>query len=111
MEIFTSEVKGVTLLEVSGRIDSINVHELGEALNARIEAGDAQIVVDLSGVEYVSFVGLRELVVALKKVKRGTGDLRLAGPSQRVVDTLKLAGVEELFETFPNQVEAMGSFG
>jgi anti-sigma B factor antagonist len=76
MEISTSELKRVTLFDIRGRIDSTNAAELGDALNAAIDAGRTQIVLDLSNVEYMSSAGLRELVTALKKVKRGTGDLR-----------------------------------
>jgi len=110
MEIQSSELKRVTLFEVSGRIDSTNASELGEALNAAIDAGHTQVVLDLSNVEYMSSAGLRELVTALKKVKRGTGDLRLASPSPRVMEVLELAGLDSIFEIYPNQVEAVGSF-
>ncbi len=110
MQIQTSELKRVTLFEVSGRVDSTNANELGDALNAAIDAGRTQIVVDLSNVEYMSSAGLRELVTALKKVKRGTGDLRLAAPSERVMEVLELAGLDSIFEIYPSQVEAVGSF-
>jgi anti-sigma B factor antagonist len=110
MEIKTSELKRVTLFEITGRIDSTNANELGEALNTAIDTGHTQIVVDLSGVEYMSSAGLREMVTALKKVKRGTGDLRLAAPSERVLEVLELAGLDSIFEIFPTQVEAVGSF-
>jgi anti-sigma B factor antagonist len=109
-EIKVSELKRVTLLEVTGRIDSTNANELGEALNGSIEEGRNQIVLDLSGVEYMSSAGLREMVAALKRVRKGTGDLRLANPSDRVREVLELAGLDTIFETYDNQVEAVGSF-
>lgn len=110
MDIKTSELKRVTLFEVNGRIDSTNANELGDALNAAIDAGRTQIVLDLEQVEYMSSAGLRELVNALKKVKRGTGDLRLASIAPRVMEVLELAGLDTIFEIFENQVEAVGSF-
>lgn len=110
MEIKTSELKRVTLLEISGRIDSTNANELGEALNAAIDSGRTQIVLDLANVDYMSSAGLRELVSALKKVKRSTGDLRLASVSGRVLEVLELAGLDTIFEIYPTQVEAVGSF-
>lgn len=110
MEIKTSELKRVTLFEITGRIDSTNANELGEALNTAIDAGRSQIVLDLDNVEYMSSAGLRELVNALKKVKRGTGDLRLAAVAPRVMEVLELAGLDTIFEIFETQVEAVGSF-
>jgi anti-sigma B factor antagonist len=110
MEIIISEMHRATLAEVSGRIDSTNAAQLGDALNGQIEAGRHQLVVDLSRVDYISSAGLRELVAALKRVKTVNGDLRLATPSDRVREVLNLAGLDTIFQIFPTQVEAVGSY-
>lgn len=109
MNINVSERAHVTLVEASGRIDSMNAHELGEALNREIEGGHVQLVLDLAGVDYMSSAGLREIVSALKKI-RSTGDLRLAQPSPRVQEVLEMAGLDTIFQIYPSQVEAVGSF-
>lgn len=98
-----------TLMEISGRIDSMNANQLGEALNREIEGGHVRLVLDLSQVEYMSSAGLRELVSALKKV-RGTGDLRLARPSPRVQEVLEMAGLDTIFQIFASRDIAMSSF-
>src|SRR5579859_6616316 len=110
MEITVSEMHRATLIEISGRIDSSNATQLGDALNGQIEAGRHQLVVDLSRVDYVSSAGLREMVAALKRAKASNGDLRLATPSPRVTEVLTLAGLDSIFQIFPTQVEAVGSF-
>lgn len=99
----------VSLLEVSGRIDSMNANQLGEALSNEIENGHLYMVLDLGGVEYMSSAGLREIVSALKKV-RGTGDLRLAQPSSRVREVLEMAGLDSIFHIYGTQAEALSSF-
>lgn len=110
VDIKVSELKRVTLVEVRGRIDSTNADELGKVLNDSIEAGRNQLVLDLSGVEYMSSAGLREMVASLKRVRKGTGDLRLANPSDRVTEVLELAGLDTIFDVYDTQVEAVGSF-
>ncbi len=110
MDIHVSELHRATLIEVNGRIDSTNAQQLGNTLNEQIDAGRYQLVIDLSGVEYMSSAGLRELVAALKRVKRNNGDLRIAVPSDRVREVLDLAGLDVIFQIFPTQVEAVGSY-
>jgi anti-sigma B factor antagonist len=110
MEINTSEMKRVQLFEVIGRIDSTNAAELGGALDRSVDEGRNNLVLDLGGVEYMSSAGLREMVRILKRVKRGGGDLRIANPSDRVKEVLELAGLDSIFEIYPTQVEAVGSF-
>jgi anti-sigma B factor antagonist len=110
MEINTSEMKRVFLFEVIGRVDSNNANELGSALDTAVDEGKTNLVLDLGGVEYMSSAGLREMVRVLKRVKRTGGDLRIASPSDRVREVLELAGLDSIFEIYPTQVEAVGSF-
>lgn len=110
MEINASEMKRVQLFEVIGRVDSSNATELGSAMDRVVDDGRNNLVLDLSGVEYMSSAGLREMVRVLKRVKRGGGDLRIANPSDRVKEVLELAGLDTIFEIYPTQVEAVGSF-
>ncbi len=110
MDIHVSQLKRVTLMELTGRIDSTNANQLGDALNESIADGRNQLVLDLSGVEYMSSAGLREMVAALKQCRKGTGDVRLANPSDRVKEVLELAGLDTIFDIYDTQVEAVGSF-
>ncbi|MBX3085339.1 MAG: STAS domain-containing protein [Anaerolineae bacterium] len=110
MDITISEMKRVTLIEISGRIDSTNATKLGEALNEQIDAGRHQLVADLARVDYMSSAGLRELVSAVKKLRKLNGDLRVASPSPRVKEVLDLAGLDSIFQMFTTPVEAVGSF-
>jgi anti-sigma B factor antagonist len=109
MNVNVSQANKTTLIEVNGRIDSTNANELGEALMTEINAGNNQLVVDLASVDYMSSAGLREIVSALKKV-RGKGDLRLARPSERVLEVLEMAGLDTIFQIFPDQALALSSY-
>jgi anti-sigma B factor antagonist len=102
--------KNVTLLEVNGRIDSMNANQFGDALLGEIDNGHLQLVLDLSGVDYMSSAGLREIVGALKKVKRSEGDLRIAQPSARVLEVLEMAGLDTILQIFPTQAAALESY-
>ncbi len=110
MEINVSEMRRVQLFEVIGRVDSTNATELGTAMDRAVDDGKSNLVLDLSGVEYMSSAGLREMVRILKRVKRVGGDLRIANPSERVREVLELAGLDSVFEIYPTPVEAVGSF-
>lgn len=110
LEINTQMLKRVMLVEADGRVDSTTADQLGEVLNTAIDDGTNQLVLDLSKVEYMSSAGLREMVSALKRVQRGRGDLRLAALSDRVKEVLELAGLDEIFNIYDTQVEAVGSF-
>ena len=110
MEISTKDMKRVSLVTVSGRVDSATAPDFEKALQALVQANRSQIVLDLKGVEYMSSAGIRGMVSALKAAKNGGGDLRLAQPSTRVKDVLELAGLVSIFTMYEDLVEAVGSF-
>lgn len=110
VDVNVSDLENATLVEVMGRIDSMTANQFGEGICSPIDAGYVNIVLDLSGVEYMSSAGLREIVTALKKAKRAGGDIRIAQPSDRVLEVLEMAGLDTIVQIFPTQVEALGSY-
>jgi len=110
MEIATQDQKHVSVMSVTGRVDSATAPDLENALKKLVEADKTQIVLDLKNVEYMSSAGLRAMVSTLKAVKRVNGDLRLANPSPRVEEVLRLAGLTSIFSIHPTPDEAVASF-
>jgi len=110
MQITTQEQKRVSIMSVSGRVDSATAPDLETELKKLVESDKTQIVLDLKDVEYMSSAGLRAMVSTLKAVKRVNGDLRLAAPSPRVEEVLRLAGLTSIFSIHPNRDEAVASF-
>ena len=103
--------KRVDLVQVEGRIDSSTAPQLEQALNKVTKEGRYRIVVDLTKTEFMSSAGLRVLIAALKETRRfNRGDVRLAGVPAKVKKAFDLAGFEELFKFFDNDVDAVGSF-
>ena len=93
-----------------GRLDTNTYLEFEKKIEPYLNGGTKVLVLDMAELEYLSSAGLREMVRAMKKAKRGTGDVRLASPSERVAEVLELAGLDSIFQIYPNQVEAVGSF-
>jgi anti-sigma B factor antagonist len=110
MEITTNEVGAVTVMTVNGRVDSATAPELESALKQLVDGDKNRLVLDLAGVDYMSSAGLRAMVSTLKSAKRANGDLRLASPSTRVGEVLRLAGLTSIFSIYTNQSEAVSSY-
>lgn len=83
------------LVSVIGRVDSNTSGELERFLVAR--ATEPRIVVDLSGVEYVSSAGLRVFLMLAKKVKASSGKLALCALPPSVRQVFDLSGFTTLF--------------
>jgi anti-sigma B factor antagonist len=110
MEISTKEYRRAAIVTVSGRIDTSTSTLFEETINNLIENSQYNLVMDLNAVDFLSSSGLRILVTTRKKLREIGGDIVLADPSQRAVDSIEIAGLDKLFASYPNREEAIGSF-
>lgn len=110
MELSTSSYKRVDLMKIDGRVDSSNATQLDLAFDAIFDEKRNNIVVDLSGLTFLSSAGLRAVVSALKTAKKKGGDIFLSEPTERIQEVLKLAGMHHLFNIYDTTLEAVASF-
>jgi anti-sigma B factor antagonist len=107
MEINQEIIDDIPIISVCGRIDATTSKDLENALNSLIDENNTKIVLDLGGVEYISSVGLRVMLAALKKVKPKKGDVKLAALQPFVREVFEITGFTKLFTIYPNQAEAI----
>ncbi len=111
MEINSKEFKHCSLVTVNGRVDSATAPQFSQVLNKQIDKGVYKFVIDMSGLEYMSSAGFRALLAAQRSCKRyNRGEVILAAVPSRIHEALELAGFTELFKTYPEPLEAVGSF-
>jgi anti-anti-sigma factor len=112
MEIITERHQHAELVKVSGHIDHHSAPELEQSLNAIVKGGQHNIVVDLSGVTYISSAGLKTLQATAKSARGGLlgGDLRLAGLQPNIKEIFKLIGFTDIFQIYDHASDALESF-
>jgi stage II sporulation protein AA (anti-sigma F factor antagonist) len=76
-------------------------------LNGCIDRGERRIILDLSGVDYVSSVGLRALIVGAKRLGTMQGKIVLCAPQDRILKLLEIAGFTSIFTIAPTRDDAM----
>ena len=106
----TSTIDNVQLVEALGRLDTEGAPEMGATLDHLLDEGNTRLILDLSGVDYMSSAGLREMVRIFKRARRDGGDLFLVNPSDRVITVMQIAGLDTAVKIFPTRTAAMESF-
>ena len=111
MEIATQEFKHCDLITIKGRVDSSTAPQLAQALETANESGKYKLVVDMTGLEYMSSAGFRALLAAQRNSKKyNRGEVVLVNVPARIREALELAGFTELFKTFDDTLTAVGHF-
>ncbi|MFN2159968.1 MAG: STAS domain-containing protein [Anaerolineales bacterium] len=111
MDIETKQYKSCDLITVSGRIDSYSAPQLQEAVDEVTDADRFKIVLDMSGVEFMSSAGLRVLIGTQKKNKKHKdGEIVLTAVPTRIREALDLAGFTPLFKIYEETMDGIGHF-
>ena len=90
MEIKKTADGAKTVISVTGRVDTTTAPELetGLALD-----GSEALMLDLSGVPYMSSAGLRCLLAAQKRMMAGGGSMTIVGIQPAVKEVLDITGM------------------
>jgi anti-anti-sigma factor len=101
----------VTVVAVSESVDALTAAELTRLISAQITEGRADLVIDLTAVEFMSSAGLRTLLGAVKESRSNGGDLRIASTNPGIDKVLKMSGFHNIAKVFTSQADAVASFG
>jgi len=109
MEIKRCDEQGHVVLEVTGRLDASTTQEFEKSSADSITQDSCRMVLDLSGLEYISSAGLRNLLVLARKLRSGGGTLTLCNLSGIVEEVVNISGVQKIIPVFDNLENAIHS--
>ena len=131
MEIIISQAQGrvpVTIMRLKGDLDYLSADNFDAQARKLVENGARDILVDLSGVAFMSSVGIRSLHMlydlvhadeseekkaVYKGVLSGTykaPHFKLLNPTRRVHNTLTTVGLDMYIDIFKDEQEAIAAF-
>jgi anti-anti-sigma factor len=83
-------------LRVTGRIDATWAEHLSATIEKSVRAGAHRLVLNFAGVEYISSLGIRILIMQYKLLKSVKGSLKITHPTEFCRDILTTVGLAEL---------------
>lgn len=103
MEFFFHELdKSVLVLSADGGLNADTAGEFVRQLEALVDAGVKQIIVDCSNLSYISSYGAGVLVRLHNKLAKHGGDVRVAAPQSRVLEVLTIMRLGKLMGIYPD---------
>ncbi|MEQ8906662.1 STAS domain-containing protein [Ekhidna sp.] len=109
-DITTDSKEGVHFIAVNGEIDAGSSIYLDDALKAAMDNGEKKIVVDLSGLDYISSAGLGVFISHIDEFKLKNIELALFGINETVKQVFDILGLEKLLTIVDNKEAAINSF-
>lgn len=109
MDIVCENNSAGTLVKVNGRMDAVSSPEFEKECLGVIEGGVKLLVVDLSGLEYISSAGLRSILASAKKIRTTGGTMKFCGLSGMVEEVFQVSGLGSMFTVTATAEEAFAS--
>lgn len=105
------EAKGdILILRLNGRLDAVSSPTAERKVFDYINSGQYKLLLDFSGVDYLSSAGMRMLLSVTKKLKTLSGKVVLFGVTPNVMDVLKMSGFDHVLELAKTEEDGLRRF-
>ena len=111
MKTKVRNIGNVAVVDLTGKI-TIGEGDvvLREEVNKLLESDTKSILLNLNGVTYMDSAGIGELVACYKRAAETGAKLKLLNPSGRVSDLLSLTKLQQVFDIYNDEKDALVSF-
>ena len=110
MDLSPKRFADTVVVSPRGRVDQSSAEAFQNALAPHLQgcvAGGDQLILDLSGLEYISSAGLRVLMLAAKQCKAQKGTLIVTGLQALVREIFEISKFTLVFTITPSLREAL----
>ena len=112
MNLTTDRVEGIAIVRIGEtRLMYPLLQDFSGAVMSLLTGGDKRVMIDLSKVTYVDSATIGCLMDLYRQTTAAGGELRLAGVNKRVETMLTMTGAHNFLKMFPDEAEALKSFG
>ena len=98
------------VVKLEGKLDVNLSVSIESELDALIESGSINLILEISKVEYLSSSGIGVFINMMRKIKDKNGRLVLASVPDVIKKILKTVDLEDLLEVFASVDDALATF-
>ena len=104
------QVGQVSVVEVSGKLTSLESGALNNSIAQLLKEGRKQILLNLKGLTYLDSSGIGELVRTYLSVIKRDGEMKVVGLTDKAEEILKITKLYQVFQEFQDERSALQSF-
>ena len=109
MTIQTERHGNALVVSVSGRLDGVTAPEYERTMRELIDGGTTRVVLDFDQLEYISSVGLGELLLTAKLLKEKDGQFCVANVHGAVLSVFEICRMGSLLKIYDSVADALAT--
>ena len=108
MEIEFETVDGITVVTLFGELDSRTAPLVQDKL-LDLPSPQARVLLEMSGVNYISSAGLRALLMLYRRMASSDGRVALVGLTESILDVMIVTGFLDFFAAYDTLAEGLAA--
>ena len=97
----------ITTLQIVGEADASSSIQLDESLGQVIESGETKILIDCTGLNYISSAGLGVFMSYIEDINQKNLKVVLFGLNEKVFNVFEILGLDQLMTFVSKKEEAL----
>jgi anti-anti-sigma factor len=107
MEASFEQLGPILLIAISGRLDTVTAPQFDEQLASALAAQPKHLLVDLSGVSYISSAGVRSVLQLVKIAGENGGRVGLFSVPAQVMEVIEISGLPSRLDLYADRASAL----
>jgi anti-anti-sigma factor len=100
-------VDGIRIICPKGKLETLSAKDFEAHLKSAAQESDSSLLIDMSGVDYVTSFGLRSLLIITKQIAPAGRKLILFGVNPSVHEVLKISGFLKILSVVETRDDAL----
>ena len=100
----------VIIYSITGELDALVAPQLKDKISHEIEEGEKKFIINFEEVVHINSLALGILRGKLKSAREVGGDIKLAKLNEHIKSIFEMIGLDELFEIYETEKEALENF-
>ena len=109
MEINVRDEGDTKIVMLQGKLDTNTTPSAEAEINALLDGGAANILINFEELSYISSSGLRLLLATAKRMKAAGGDLKVCSLNEMANEVFEVSGFSSILNVFASEQEALAN--
>lgn len=109
-DIIEKNVRDIKVIKVIGELDALVAPKLKERITKLVEMDTIKFIIDFEELVHINSLAMGILRGKLRVVKDIGGDIKLINLNENIKTIFEMIGLDEIFEIYETEDEAVESF-
>ncbi|MBP6062798.1 MAG: STAS domain-containing protein [Fusobacteriaceae bacterium] len=109
-EIVEKNLDDIKVIKIIGELDALVAPKLKERISKLVETDTVKFIIDFEDLVHINSLAMGILRGKLKIVKNAGGDIKLIKLNDHIKTIFEMVGLDELFEIYETEEEAVSKF-